>query len=119
MKKFEAYQDAKRQQGYSTSWAGMLGKPYHGGGGGVGKLVYLNLSDLDMKTPTIYFQYSNGDKNYHECPRSLLPYLDAAIRDSFSALLATALQKQEADLKAAAAAALVERNELEAACASE
>lgn len=119
MKKFEAYQEAKRQQGYSTSWAEMLGQTYRGGGGGVGKLVYLNLSNLEMKTPTIYFQYSNGDKNYHECPRSLLPYLDAAIRDSFGALLADALQKQKADLTAAAAAALAERNELEAACASE
>lgn len=117
MKKFETYRDAKKERDYSVAWAEMLGKQYHGGGGGIGKLVHMKLSTQEMSTPTIYYQHNNGDKNYHECPRALLPHLDAAICDAFPMLLANALAKFDESVKAAAVAALAERDELERAAA--
>ena len=37
MNKFETYQQIKAANKVSKDWAEMLGKPYHGGGGGTGK----------------------------------------------------------------------------------
>ncbi len=71
MNKFETYQQIKAANKVSKDWAEMLGKPYHGGGGGTGKIIYLTLCRGEMKSPTICYQYSNGAQNYHACPTVL------------------------------------------------
>ena len=87
MNKFETYQQIKAANKVSKDWAEMFGKPYHGGGGGTGKIVYLTLGRGEMKSPTIHYQYSNGAQNYHACPTVLIPTLEQVIQDEFPALL--------------------------------
>ena len=118
MNKFETYQQIKAANKVSKDWAEMLGKPYHGGGGGTGKIVYLTLCRGEMKSPTICYQYSNGDQNYHACPSVFIPTLEQVIQDEFPALLKKALLRQEELLQEAAKEALLERAELENAAAS-
>ena len=118
MGKFETYQQIKAANKVSKDWAEMLGKPYHGGGGGTGKIVYLTLGRGEMKSPTIHYQYSNGAQNYHACPTVLIPTLEQVIRDEFPNLLKKALLRQEELLQEAAKEALLERAELENAAAS-
>ena len=95
MNKFETYQQIKAANKVSKDWAEMLGKPYHGGGGGTGKIVYLTLGRGEMKSPTICYQYSNGAQNYHACPTVLIPTLEQVIRDEFPNLLKKALLRQK------------------------
>ena len=89
MNAIDKYMAAKREAGYCSGWAALLGQRYHGGGGGIGALVSLKLS-----AATIYHQYSDGAKNYHECPASLLPHLEAEIKSQFTSILDGALARQ-------------------------
>ena len=71
-------------------WAGMLGKKYTGGGGGTGEL----LSFKSLKA-VLYYQESDGSKNYHEAPDALLAAIDAEIKHNFPVILESALMAIE------------------------
>lgn len=87
---------------WSKNWFGKFGRPYHGGGGGIGDLVSSHSDRLNL---TIYHQPSNGDTNYHEIPKEFVPYMLAVIRSEFKALAAKAIEIMEGDVKKAAAEA--------------
>lgn len=115
MSKIDDYQIAKNGHDVCAAWASMLGKTYYGGTSGKGapgRLSYLKLSTADLCIPTIYYQYSDGAKNYHECPRELLPYLEAQITIRFEEILAAALAVQKKQLEGLAGAALAEHRAL-------
>ena len=101
------YQNAKREHANCVAWAALIGSPYGGGGGGVGKLISLRLMNA-----TVYHQHRDGAKNYHEMPDALTLHLEAAIKERFNELLADALERQRSALKQTAEAAAKEHAEL-------
>jgi hypothetical protein len=105
--KIEQYNAAKRDQTDCLAWAALIGSPYSGGGGGVEELRSLSLGSV-----TVYHQYSNGAKNYHEIPDALVPHLCAAIKAKFSELVEDALNRQDVALKAVAEKAVKEYGEM-------
>lgn len=107
----QQYQGAKREHDECAAWAALIGSPYRGGGGGVGELKSLQLMKGEA-SPTVYHQYSDGAKNYHQMPAALAPHLEAAIKARFGELLADALERQKAALKKAAEEAVKEHGEL-------
>lgn len=87
----------------SKEWYEMLGKPYHGGGGGTGKVTSLELSKCE-----IYFQSHNGAQNYHSIPPDFKKYIEKAIIKNFTTILKDAEQMQEEDFKKVAEQAVGE-----------
>ena len=90
----ENYQDFKVNKEQTTRWADMLGKQFYGGGGGLGRIVGVELSKVQ-----IYYQFSNGDQNYHNVPQHFTKYLQQAIINQFSNLLQEAKQLEETEFK--------------------
>lgn len=111
----DRYNGAKREQRECQSWAAMLGKTYYGGTRGQGERGELRSLHLAMRgddAPTIYYQESDGAKNYHTMPAALAPHLEAAIKARFAELLKDALERQKAAVKAVAAEAVKEHARL-------
>ena len=109
--KIENYNTAKRQQVACKEWVALIGNEYRGGGGGIGELRSLHLKNGDAY-PTVYHQYRDGATNYHPMPSGLAPHLEAAIKARFGELVADALKRQDAELKAAAEDAVKEHGDL-------
>lgn len=109
--RIQQYEKAKNEFDKCSAWAALVGKPYIGGGGGVGELKSLHLK-TDELGPTIYYQHSDGAKNYHPMPNALAQHLVEAIKARFSELLADALERQKAALKESAKSAVEEHSEL-------
>jgi len=107
----QKYQDDKHEHADCSAWAAMIGTAYRGGGGGVGELRSLQLMKGEA-SPTVYYQYNDGAKNYHQMPASLAPHLEAAIKARFGELLSDALRRQAVALKVAAAKAVEEHAEM-------
>lgn len=107
MSALKAFANAKMHRDYSASWASLLGQRYSGGGGGTGHLVSVKLLGGEA-APTIYHQYSDGAKNYHQCPADLIPHLQDAIKARFPEILADALERQAAELQKLAKSAVAE-----------
>lgn len=114
MSALDTYKAGARERDYSAEWAALLGQRYHGGGGGTGYLVSVKLVGGEA-APTIYHQYSDGAKNYHQAPASLLSYLEVEIKERFPEILAGALTRQADDLRRLAKAAADEHADLMAA----
>lgn len=93
MSALNRYKAAKREAEESAGWAALLGQSYRGGGGGTGHLVSLKLVGGEA-APTIYHQYSDSAKNYHQCPHALLPHLEAAAKSMFPMILEVAIKRQ-------------------------
>ena len=85
MNKFETYQQIKAANKVSKDWAEMLGKPYHGGGGGTGKIVHLTLGRGEMKSPTILLPVFQRRPKLPRLPTVLIPTLEQVIQDEFPA----------------------------------
>ena len=101
MSAYDQYLAASRALGELRQWANMLGAEYHGGGGGVGDVAKSSTCSL-----TLYYQESNGSRNYHEAPRSAdrwiaLGFLDVAPHVIGKALLHA--EREVAQLAASAA----------------
>lgn len=107
MSALKTYTESKREADYSAQWASLLGAPYRGGGGGTGHLLSVKLAGGEA-APTIYHQYNDGAKNYHQCPGKLLPHLEAEIKARFPELLAAALKRQADEIQGLAKAATEE-----------
>lgn len=114
----ENFTKAKGEQQICHRWASMLGKEYFGGTRGRGK-EYGHIRSVKLATgenaPTLYYQHSDGDTNYHPMPKELAPYLEAAIQERFGELLNAATDKLDASVKAKAIEALKTYKELMAA----
>jgi hypothetical protein len=101
--KFTKYQ---QEIGYATGWAGLIGKPYHGGGGGVGEITGITLN------VTVYHQEYDGATNYHDVPDALKVELARAVRRNFKTLLAEAQEAMQMEKKVLATRALEEQSKL-------
>jgi len=97
---FNAFQ---RELRYAEGWSALIGKPYHGGGGGVGAISGVTFN------ATVYHQEYDGATNYHDVPDGLKIALAKAIRRNFKTLLAEALDQMQQEKKALAAKALEEQ----------
>ena len=95
--KIEKYKKLKNEHKKCKDWANLIGSTYNGGGGGVGKIVSVDLCIGD-NAPTIYHQAYNGATNYNRMPIELKKYLEQAIRENMSALIERAFFLQVADL---------------------
>lgn len=106
MSKLDEYRKFQGEMQYAAHWAAMLGKRYHGGGGGIGKLTRV------IVKPELYFQHSDGATNYHEAPEGLCRFLAAEITKDFPRLLANAQAAMDAQKAEMAAAATEEHAKL-------
>jgi hypothetical protein len=70
---------------------GKIGKPQHTTERNVGKLHAVHISTI------IYYQYSDGAKNYHE-NQYFDKFLGQAVRNNFDALAKEALSLMEQDI---------------------
>lgn len=94
MNYIENYKKFKASKEQTTRWADMLGKQFYGGGGGLGRIVGVELNKVQ-----IYYQFNNGDPNYHNVPQHFTKYLQQAIINQFSNLLEEAKQLEDEDFK--------------------
>jgi hypothetical protein len=99
MSALETYRQKKEAKRRADQWIAMYGKQYYGGGGGIGRLVYMETK------PTIYYQENNGDTNYHEAPKGFQEAFSEVVKANFKDLSAAALAHLDAGVKAAAIAA--------------
>ena len=79
-------------------WINLIGSPYNGGGGGVGKLFSASLADGD-NLPKIYHQAYNVATIYHTMPKWFKEYFEKAIFINFETLIHDALETHKKDLE--------------------
>ena len=103
MTAIQQFQKAKCHLDYLKGWASLIGKEYHGGGGGLGDVVKASCK------LTIYFQASNGSTNYHDVPAGQ-EFIDEALKRMSGAVVGRAIQLAEENLKELAKAAAAEAN---------
>lgn len=85
----KAYREKVRDVEQAKEWAGLIGSPYKGGGGGIGRIVSLDV------TSQVYHQYSNGANNYHTIPKGLAASLASVIKADADSLLKRAVAHLE------------------------
>lgn len=81
----------------AEKWAEMIGKTYHGGGGGIGAL-----RSIQINKATVYFQYANGDPNYHDAPKELMEKISDVVMVEFTRILELAISSMQIDAGQAA-----------------
>jgi len=106
MSKIEEFKKFREQIRYATCWIAMIGKPYSGGGGGIG-----GLHGVSVK-PDIYYQESNRSKTYHDCPQCLAEELGNVVKRRFPELLAEAMEAMAVTEKRIGQEALAEMQAL-------
>ena len=74
MTHLEFYKKFKDNVSKVELWLGMLGKQYYGGGGGIGRAVNFKPGSIE-----IYYQFNNGDTNYHTIPSEVLPFVQEVL----------------------------------------
>jgi len=92
-----------------TSWADKYGKPYSGGGGGIG---HVHSAEFGC---TIYFQAYNGDTNYHpssELSKDVQAILGEAAKAHAGTILETARKMLSERIRSAAQAATREAEKI-------
>lgn len=103
MTKIERLIEAQRTLKKCEEWRAMIGSPYRGGGGGIGKIVNVTLS------AQVYHQYSDGATNYHAMPSEIASLVAAQLN---AAMIDAALEVMRANVQALAAEAVVEHGEM-------
>ena len=98
MPKVEEYRAAKRALREAEQVADLIGKEYHGGGGGIGKIHSLSIA------MEVYHQEYNGATNYHRA-KSLDSAMSAVARAIAPKLIADAIERLKADVAILAKAA--------------
>ena len=106
MSTIERFNEKKRQLGYAKALVSLIGKEYHGGGGGIGKVVRATASIC------VYHQYSNGDTNYHDSDGAFNTYLANSLIKNQGKIIGDAIAAFEADCQALAAEALKDHEQL-------
>jgi len=103
MDAIKEYIQAKRDIANAKRWEDLIGSPYHGGGGGIGKVTAATTVKME-----IYHQYSNGDTNYHAPPNEhLAACICKVVTNMGSTIIAKAIAIMEQELAQKAAAAQV------------
>lgn len=102
--KIEEYAKLKREMADATEWLGLIGKPYSGGGGGVGKL---KPADIQVSVE-VYHQEYNGANNYHKIPNALRDELKCMLAEQMLTLVWAARNRLEAHLSQLRAEAQLE-----------
>ena len=105
MSKIDYFKTAKRDVAEAKTWAGKIGDKYYGGTSGKGELGSIVKAQVAL---TVYHQYSDGDKNYHDSPAGLNEALQAVIKRHHAALIEEAIADLELKAEAAAKLAVAE-----------
>ena len=105
MCKIDDFKTAKRDVVEAKTWAGKIGDKYYGGTSGKGELGSIVKAQVGL---TVYHQYSDGDKNYHESPEGLNAALQTVIKRHHAALIEEAIGELERKAEAAAKLAVAE-----------
>jgi hypothetical protein len=107
LKAMEEYEKWSGELHRVKQWLSMDNKPYHGGGGGTGRAVKCEISAVE-----IYFQASDGARNYHDADKSFLSALSDVVLEDFTELAAKAVSKIETKFRESANAAVIELEKL-------
>lgn len=99
--KIESHKKLKTDHQKCKEWANLIGSPYSGGGGGIGKVFSVDLCTGD-NAPTIYHQAYSGATNYHRMPIEFKKYLEQAIHENMRTLIERAFYLQIFDLSKSA-----------------
>lgn len=106
MSAIDDFNKQKSELGYAEYWASMLGKEYHGGGGGHGYIASLTVA------AEIYFQYSDGATNYHALDKGMAHALAKEIKQRAPELISAALTAMREESQALAKKAAKEHADL-------
>jgi len=103
MDAIKEYTQAKRDIANAKQWEALIGSPYNGGGGGIGKVTAATTVKME-----IYHQHSNGDTNYHAPPSEhLAACICMVVTDMGPTIIAKAIAIMQQGLVQKAAAAKV------------
>jgi len=98
MSNIEKFNQFKNELNNAKRWQAMFGKPYSGGGGGVGRIASAEIAKIE-----IYYQESNGSKNYHGIPSdSARKYISEAAKVLGHQIINKAIELMHEELKALA-----------------
>lgn len=106
MSKVSEYENFRHEIAKSKRWFGLLGKPYKGGGGGIGKISKAQC------VVEIYHQEYDGANNYHKAEGAVVAELDHVFMEAVPALLKKAFENLEEKRIAAARLAVEEHAQL-------
>ena len=112
MNAIEAFQKKRNELATARGWAGLIGRPYCGGGGGIGEV---RSADAGF---TIYHQPTDGATNYHTNPTCLRPYIERVVLSDATSIIGRALDLMAADVAEAARKARAEAEEVLAMAAA-
>ena len=105
MSKIEDFKKAKGDINAARAWASKIGDKYYGGTRGKGELGSIVTAQVGL---TVYHQYSDGAKNYHDSPAGLNEALQAVIKRHHATLIEEAIADLELKAEAAAKLAVAE-----------
>jgi len=109
MSKIEEFKAAKYDLGQANIWSEKIGKKYYGGTSGKGELGGIVSGKASL---TVYYQHSDGDKNYHESPNGFNNALVEIIKRHQSTLIKEAIELLSIKSQQAALAATKEHADL-------
>lgn len=98
----EKYRHYKWALQNAREWAQKLGKPYNGGGSGVGAVYEVEFG------MTLHYQQNDGDQNYHKSTVEFDKAMATVITKHAPALIAEALDVMAEELKVRAKYAVEE-----------
>lgn len=101
-----AFQTKQRELKAAKQWFSLYSKPYHGGGGGIGRFVNPSIS-LE-----IYHQEYDGATNYHKPSKEFGHYLDKAVESFSKQIVEKALALLKNDVKDLAVKAAAEAQQI-------
>lgn len=99
MNPLETYQQAKRELQQFNAWASLIGKEYFGGTRGKGCEYGSVVSATGSLT--IYYQESDGAKNYHDSSQKVNGHIAKAMIEHQAAILASVRRQLEEELQTA------------------
>ena len=105
MSKFDDFKKAKADASRAQGWYSMAGAVYYGGTSGRGELGSVVSATASF---TIYYQHSDGSKNYHESPDALNFALAKVLKRRHRDLIEEAIRDLVQAAKAAAEEAVAE-----------
>ncbi len=105
MSKIDDFKKSKRDLYDARTWASKIGDKYFGGTSGKGELGAIVNAKVSF---TVYHQYADGAKNYHDSPDALDFAMGAVLKRNHKALIDEAISDLERASKSAAQAAATE-----------
>jgi len=109
MSKIDVFKAAKAELNQANIWAEKIGKKYFGGTSGKGELGSIVSGKVSL---TVYYQYSDGDTNYHHSPDGFNAAFVEIIKRHQASLIEEAIELLAIKSQVAAVAATKEHAEL-------